>query len=97
MKNETPNYWIEYTDSTKRMFYAESDADARHYFMMEGDHAYDYGPIEKLHVDVMDWITVINNPELISEGGQQEMHRTRSGKGAVGQAIARHKKPPNCS
>ena len=47
-----------------------------------------------------DWITVVENPELISEGGQQEIHRTKRGKGAVGRAIAKDKLsklPPNCS
>lgn len=49
----------------------------------------------------MGWMTVIDNPDLISEGGQQEIHKTKGGKGAVGQAIAKDKKkrqpPPNCS
>ena len=48
MKNETPNYWIEYTDGTKRLYYATDGAAALHYFMMEGDHAYTYGPIENI-------------------------------------------------
>jgi len=39
-------YWIEYVDGTRRTFEAENDIEARHYFMMEGDHAHDYGPIE---------------------------------------------------
>lgn len=45
-------------------------------------------------------MTAIDNPDLISEGGQQEIHKTKNGKGAVGQAIAKDKKrkqPPNCS
>ena len=47
-----------------------------------------------------DWLDVVDNPDLISEGGQQEIHKTKSGKGAVGQAIAKdklRKLPPNCS
>lgn len=45
-----------------------------------------------------DWMTSIDNPDLISEGGQQEIHKTKGGKGAVGQAIARSKSMlPNCS
>ena len=47
-----------------------------------------------------DWMGTIDNPELISEGGQQEIHKTKAGKGAVGQAIAKdklRKLPPNCS
>jgi hypothetical protein len=38
-------YWIRYTDDTVKHFDADSDRDAYHYFMMEGDHAYDYGPV----------------------------------------------------
>ena len=47
-----------------------------------------------------DWMTTIDNSDLISEGGQQEIHKTKAGKGAVAQAIARdklRKLPPNCS
>ncbi len=47
-----------------------------------------------------DWMYQIDNPDLISEGGQQEIHKTKGGKGAVGQAIAKdklRKLPPNCS
>lgn len=47
-----------------------------------------------------DWMTTIDNPDLISEGGQQEIHKTKAGKGAVAQAIAKdklRKLPPNCS
>jgi hypothetical protein len=42
----------------------------------------------------LDWMTEVDP----NEG--QEMHKTRGGKGIVGQAIARdkkHKLPPNCS
>jgi len=39
-------YWIEYVDGSRKIFVAENDIEARHYFMMEGDHAYDYGPME---------------------------------------------------
>ena len=35
-------YIIEYTDGSTRSFTAKDDKEARHYFMMEGDHAYDY-------------------------------------------------------
>ena len=35
-------YWISYTDGTVHSFKADSKEEARHYFMMEGDHAYDY-------------------------------------------------------
>ena len=48
----------------------------------------------------MGWMYEIDNPDLISEGGQQEIHKTKGGKGAVGQAIAKdklRKLPPNCS
>ena len=47
----------------------------------------------------MDWMTEIKDPDLVPEG-QKERHKTRGGKGAVGQAIAKDKKrrtPPNCS
>ena len=47
-----------------------------------------------------DWLDVVDNPDLISEGGQQEIHKTKGGKGSVGQAIAKdklRKLPPNCS
>lgn len=39
------NWWIIYTDGTRRTFYAKDAVEARHYFMMEGDHAYDFGKI----------------------------------------------------
>ncbi len=42
----------------------------------------------------LDWMTEVDP----NEG--QEIHKTRGGKGVVGQAIARdkkHKQPPNCS
>lgn len=42
----SPNYYIEYTDGTVKYFYAGSDSSAHNYFMMEGDHAYDYGPLK---------------------------------------------------
>ena len=48
----------------------------------------------------VEWMYQIDNPDLISEGGQQEIHKTKGGKGAVGQAIAKdklRKLPPNCS
>ena len=35
-------YWISYTDNTVKTFEAKTSQEARHYFMMEGDHAYDY-------------------------------------------------------
>ena len=47
----------------------------------------------------LDWMTEIKNPDLVPEG-QKELHKTRGGKGAVSQAIARdklRKLPPNCS
>ena len=90
---KTPNHWIKYTDGSTRLFYAENETEAHHYFMMEGDHGYDYGYIENLKIDTesLDWMTEVDPYE------GQAVHRTRSGKGAVGQAIARHKLPPNCS
>ena len=39
-----------------------------------------------------DWMTVVENPDLISEGGTQEIHRTKRGKGVVGQAIEKSKR-----
>jgi hypothetical protein len=36
-------YWIEYLDGTIKEFEAENDTEAYWYFIMEGDHAYDYG------------------------------------------------------
>ena len=56
--------------------------------------------LEKLDkIFELDWMTEIKDPGLVPEG-QKELHKTRGGKGAVGQAIARdkkHKLPPNCS
>ena len=40
-------YWISYTNNTVGTFEAKTSQEARHYFMMEGDHAYDYGRYEK--------------------------------------------------
>ena len=85
-------YWIRYTNDTVNHFEADSDKEAHHYFMMEGDHAYDYGLVQVVPPAVTGWIEVVDDKY---EG--QAVHRTRSGKGAVGQAIAKHKKPPNCS
>ena len=51
------------------------------------------GPIDK-PFDTMGWMYEVDP----NEG--QEIHKTRKGKGAVGQAIAKDKKrklPPNCS
>ena len=85
-------YWIKYIDETVDHFDADSDDDAHHYFMMEGDHAYDYGPVRlcppTLTGAASGWMVVDEDPY---EG--QVPHRTRKGKGAVGQAIAKHK---NC-
>lgn len=39
----------------------------------------------------LDWMTEIKDPDLVPEG-QKELHKTKGGKGAVGQAIARDKK-----
>ena len=36
-------YWIEYIDGKVLEFEAENDKAAHWYFMMEGDHAYDWG------------------------------------------------------
>ncbi len=47
----------------------------------------------------LNWIEEIKDPGLIPEG-QKELHRTKGGKGVVGQAIAKdklRKLPPNCS
>lgn len=58
----------------------------------------DNGKDHPLFVE-QDWMYVIENPDLIPEG-QKELHRTKGGRGAVGQAIARdklRKLPPNCS
>ena len=47
----------------------------------------------------LDWMTEIKDPDLVPEG-QKELHKTKGGKGAVGQAIAKdklRKLPPNCS
>jgi len=86
-------YWIEYTDGTKRVFDAKDKQAAYHYFYNEGDHAFDYGPVEEASIEVatLDWMTEVDPYE------GQAVHRTRSGKGAVGQAIAKSKLPPNCS
>ena len=35
-------YIIEYTDGSRRCFEAKDEKEARHYFMMEGDHAHNY-------------------------------------------------------
>lgn len=44
------------------------------------------------------WFDVVKSPDLISEGGKKEIHRTKRGKGAVGRALEKYKKlPPNCS
>ena len=88
---KTPNYWIEYTNDETHFFFAENDTEARHYFMMEGDHAHNYGPIDSVRIELAGGIVEADT----NEG--KAVHRTRSGKGAVGQAIARHKQPPNCS
>jgi len=40
------DWWIEYTDGTRRIFQAPDKVAAHHYFMMEGDHAYNYGLVE---------------------------------------------------
>ncbi len=89
-----PNYWIEYTDGTTRTFFAENDLEAHHYFMMEGDHAHNFG-----HIDAPLYppAAVDGWMEVVDEDEGKVKHRTRSGKGLVGQAIARHKLPPNCS
>lgn len=50
-------------------------------------------------MDQMDWLEEIKDPDLVPEG-QKELHKTKGGKGVVGQAIAKDKKrkqPPNCS
>jgi hypothetical protein len=36
-------YWIEYTDGSRKEFEASTKVEALHYFMMEGDHAFNYG------------------------------------------------------
>lgn len=41
-----PNYWIEYLSGHISYFYAKSEEAARHRFMMEGDHAWNYGRVE---------------------------------------------------
>jgi len=40
-------YWIEYIGGERKVFEAENEKDARWYFMMEGDHAYDFGEIKE--------------------------------------------------
>ena len=42
-------YWIEYTNGEKHVFEAEDKKAAYDYFYNEGDHAYDYGPLDKEH------------------------------------------------
>jgi len=45
----------------------------------------------------LDLLIEIKDPDLVPEG-KKELHRTKGGKGAVGQLLAKHKKlPPNCS
>ena len=85
-------YWIRYTDDTVKHFDADSDKEALHYFRMEGDHAHDYGRVrlQPPAVAYDGWMTVDDDPYP-----GQAVHRTRKGKGVVGQAIAKHKK--NCS
>ena len=88
-------YWIEYTDGTTSTFAADNPQEARHYFQMEGDHAFDFGPVDKPEFPpaVSGWMETVDKEEF--EG--KAIHRTRKGKGVVGQAIAKHKQPPNCS
>lgn len=83
-------YWIKYTDDTVKHFDADSDKEALHYFRMEGDHAYNYGRVRLCPPSVYydGWLTEADPYE------GQVVHRTRKGKGAVGQAIDKHK---NCS
>lgn len=45
MYDEENRYWIEYTDGTIKNFYRPTKESARHYFMMEGDHAYNWGRV----------------------------------------------------
>ena len=88
------NYWIEDNFGKRTTYYAKDETAARHYFMMEGDHVYNFGPIKETRIETketMGWMTEADPYE------GQAVHRTRSGKGAVGQAIAKHKRPPNCS
>lgn len=42
------DWWIEYIDGTRKIFQAPDRVAAHHYFMMEGDHAYDYGLVEPI-------------------------------------------------
>ena len=81
-------YWIEYTDGSTAIFEVSSQEEAREYFQMEGDHAVDFGPLNKEPYPLegqTGWMVEVDP----NEG--QAIHRTRKGKGAVGQAIQRHK------
>ena len=45
MTSKETKYWIKYTGGALRFFFAKNDKEARHYFMMEGDHAIDFGKV----------------------------------------------------
>ena len=40
-------YWLEDTTGKYQIFEAKDREAAHHYFMMSGDHAYDYGVADK--------------------------------------------------
>jgi hypothetical protein len=44
---EKKKYWLEDVTGKHYIFEAESMKEAHHYFMMEGDHAWDYGVADK--------------------------------------------------
>jgi hypothetical protein len=44
---EKQKYWLEDVQGNHHIFEAEDRKAAYHYFMMEGDHAYDYGLADK--------------------------------------------------
>ena len=51
-------YWISYTDNTVDTFEAKTKQEAIHYFMMEGDRAFDYGRYEnkeEIPTNPMNW------------------------------------------
>ena len=44
---EKQKYWLEDTRGDHHIFEAENAKEAHHYFMMEGDHAHNYGIADK--------------------------------------------------
>ena len=50
------NYWISYVNGTITTFYAKNRSEALWYFMMEGDHAWDWGLLSEAPKDIIEKI-----------------------------------------